>query len=116
MEFQIEKYPEEQVVCIRVPGRLTRENADALIDLLKQFTESGEVRLVLDMSATERIDSSGIGAIVSQIASLRSKQGDVRLAEVHTFVQEVLKVTHLDKILQIFSTCQEAIKSYGQKS
>jgi anti-sigma B factor antagonist len=115
MEFQIEKYPEEQVVCIRVPGRLTQENADELMSLLKQFTESGEVQLVLDMSTTERIDSSGIGAIVSQIASLRSKQGDVRLAEVQPFVQEVLKVTHLDKILKIFPTCQEAIKSYGLK-
>ncbi len=112
MSFQLRKYLDDAVTCIEIPSKLTSENSQALIDLLQELVEKGNVRIIVDLDRTKRIDSSGIGAIVSQIATLRSRQGDIRLANVHDFVREVMSVTHLDKVIRIYSNLEEAVQSY----
>lgn len=113
MAFELTRFLDETVTCIEIPSKLTTENSNTLITLLRELVEKGEVKIVVNLDRTKRIDSSGIGAIVSQIATLRAKQGDIRLANVHDFVKEVLEITHLDKVIQIYPSLEEAIRSYG---
>ena len=115
MGFSTTQFPDSEVVCVHIPPQLTSANADELIRLLRDLVEKGTVRIVLDMQETRRVDSSGIGAIVSRISYLRSHQGDVRLAAVQDFVKKVLQITHLDKILQIYPTCEKAVESFKEK-
>ena len=114
MAFPLNSYSEGRVTCIEVPARLTRDNSPDLIALLRELVEKGQVKIVVNMLQTRRIDSSGIGALVSQIATLRARQGDIRLANVHDFVREVLSITHLDQVIKIFPSLEEAVQSYGE--
>ncbi len=112
MSFRLSNFLDDTVTCIEIPSKLTTDNSQDLINLLRELVEKEQVKIVVNLDRTKRIDSSGIGAIVSQIATLRSRQGDIRLANVHDFVKEVLEVTHLDKVIKIFPTLEEAVQSY----
>jgi anti-anti-sigma factor len=62
---------------------------------------SPPLRVVLDFSQTEFIDSSGIGALVSAIKMSKSAQIAISAAGVKSNVRELLLMTGLDKILPI---------------
>ena len=60
------------------------------------------------------MDSSGLGAIVSKIAVTRSNNGDIRLAAVQKYIDYLLNLTHLNKILQIYPNIEDAVESFNQ--
>lgn len=102
-----------QIQRIQCPDRIDLNISPLLRDLLIQFTDQGKYKIIIDLSATKYIDSSGLGAIVSRIAVSRSNQGDIRLAGVKENIMNLLELTHLNKILNIYDTIDEAVASYG---
>ena len=58
--------------------------------------------------------TSGLGAIVSRIAAARSNQGDVRLASAGDSIDNLLELTHLNKILNSYKDVEQAIISYRE--
>jgi anti-sigma B factor antagonist len=68
---------------------------------------------VVDLSATEYMDSSGLGAIVSRIAVTRANQGDIRLAGPSKIVEDLLDLTQLIRILKIYKDIDSTVKSFN---
>lgn len=64
--------------------------------------------VVFALGNIEFMDSSGLGSLVS-LLKLLPAGGVVRLAEVSTALQKVLKLTRLDKVLQSFPTIAQAV-------
>jgi len=85
---------------IRTPLRLNLVNAPRLTAVVDQLIASGGPRIVVDLSGTEFIDSSGLGALVSSLKKARQAGGDLRIAGLAPQVQAVFKLTNLDRILK----------------
>ncbi|HDL18156.1 MAG TPA: anti-sigma factor antagonist, partial [Bacteroidetes bacterium] len=77
-------------------------------DLVKQ----GQFRWVMNLENTEYIDSSGLGAFVSQIAACRANRGDIHIAAPSEFVSSLLEVTHLKKVLKSFDHVRSAVEDF----
>lgn len=60
----------------------------------------GGDHVLLDLSAVDFIDSSGLGAIVS-ILKLIGSDGDLTITGVGPRVGEALRLTHLDRVLRV---------------
>ena len=112
MTFQEQKHAKSGVWVITCPARIDVNVSDELRDLITQIIAGNEFKIVLDLSDTGYIDSSGLGAIVSRISVLRSNQGDVRLAATGRNILDLLELTQLNKIIRTFPDVIEAENSF----
>lgn len=87
------------VVVIKPSGRLNMVAAPALRKELHALVESGQKRVVVDLSAIELIDSSGLGALISGLKVARQAGGDLRIAAPTRQVTTVLELTNLHRVL-----------------
>ena len=88
------------VVVVRPEGRLNMVAAPALRQELHDLVESGSNRVVVDLSGTDFIDSSGLGALISGLKVARQAGGDLRIAAPTTQVETVLALTNLNRVLR----------------
>lgn len=101
-----------KIVIIKTPERFTVEVASEFKDILNNLVQDQNYKIVIDLTATKYMDSSGLGAIVSRIAATRANQGDIRLANPNKFVEELLDLTQLMRILKIYKSQKSAINSF----
>lgn len=96
------------VVIIRPTGRLNMVAAPALREQLQGIVDGGSSRVVVDLSATEFIDSSGLGALISGLKLTRSAGGDLRIAAPTEQVITVLELTNLNRLLRAYDSADRA--------
>jgi anti-anti-sigma factor len=90
-------------------GRLTVVTAPQLRASVTERLAAGDLLIVVDLSATEFVDSSGLGALVSCLKAARQAGGDLRLVAPTEQVAMVLRMTNLDRILQPRASVDEAL-------
>jgi anti-anti-sigma factor len=66
--------------------------------------------LVIDLTAVEFCDSSGLSALLIADRQMRQHSGEIKLAGVHKKVLALLKISQLDKVFPIFDTVAKAQK------
>jgi anti-sigma B factor antagonist len=112
MEFHFSKHLEDRVAVVEIPKYLSADVSEEFKDFLYEIVEKGNHQIVIDLSRAEYVDSSGLGAIVSRLAYCRSLKGDIRLAAPSEFMSSLLKITHLDQVLKVYSDTDAAISSF----
>ncbi len=66
--------------------------------------------LIVDLSAVEFCDSSGLSALLIAVRQMRGHSGVIKLVGVHKKVLALLKISQLDKVFPIFDTVAKAQK------
>lgn len=107
MEFDTQTL-DGSVEVIRPRGRLTMISTAGLRTLVTETVDGGSTRIVVDLSATEFIDSSGLGALIAGLKTARQAGGDLRIACPTEQVEMVLKLTNLDRVLRPHPTVEGA--------
>lgn len=107
IEFQTEVV-EADAVVIRPQGRLNLLAAPRLREVVAQSVERGRPRIVVDLSETTFMDSSGLGALVAGLKSARQGGGNLRIARLSPQVEMVLTLTNLDRVLKPYSSVEDA--------
>ena len=102
----------EQVTLIEVSGRIDSMNANELGETLSKEIERGSRQIVLDLSQVSYMSSAGLRELVTAYRKLQEEGGDLRLAQPSSRVQDVLEMSGLDTIFQIFLTQTAAVGSY----
>ena len=102
----------EQVTLIEVSGRIDSMNANELGEALSGEIERGSRQIVLDLSKVSYMSSAGLRELVAAYHKLQDVSGDLRLAQPSSRVQDVLEMSGLDTIFQIFPTQVDAVGSY----
>ena len=72
------------------------------------LVEGGDTRLVLDLSAVEFLDSSGLGAMVSILKALGNR-GTVLVCGARGAVLSLFQLTRMDKVFAILPTRADAV-------
>ena len=70
----------------------------------------GVNRLIIDLSNVESCDSSGLSAILVANRIISANEGQIRLAAPSEKVHTLIKITQLDRVLQVTETVDQAIK------
>jgi anti-sigma B factor antagonist len=112
MDYPVKKEVKGEVLVLEAPQKLDTHASEFFRKQLAQLVKSGNFKLVIDLKKTTYINSTGLGAIVSQIATCRSNSGDVRLANTPDSILSLLDITHLNKVLKSFDSVKLAVKSY----
>ncbi len=78
-------------------------------DWLKEQADSGYVRLVVNLSEVNFIDSSALSTLVQGLKHCREKGGDLMLCNLQQPVRVIFELTRLDKAFGIYPSEQAAI-------
>ncbi len=68
-------------------------------------------KLIVDMTKVEFCDSSGLSALLIADRTMRQHGGSVHLVHVHKHVQDLMKITQLDRMFSIHKTVADAINN-----
>ncbi len=69
-------------------------------------------KVVIDMGNVKFIDSSGCGTLLSCLRKLVSLGGDLKLFGVQKPVHTLFELVRMHRIVEIFNTKEEAVKSF----
>src|SRR5262245_19303980 len=75
-----------------------------------------EAKVVLDCSALESIDSTGLGLLVRWLRRTRTLGGDLVLYAVQPRVREVLRVTRLAPLFELVDTEAAAVNTFQHRT
>jgi len=112
--MQITERSVADVTILELEGRLVLDEGDtALRDCVNRLVEQGRVKIVLDMRNVTRLDSAGIGMLVSKYLTAYRKGGRVKLLHLTIRGDHLLDITKLSTVFEIFESEDEAIRSFG---
>jgi anti-sigma B factor antagonist len=100
------------VVVIRLSGAIYfGEESTSLRLLVKELLEKSR-QIVLDLGDVTHIDSGGLGTLVSLYASARKVGADIKLAHIGNHTRELLQITRLVTLFEVFDTVEDAMASF----
>jgi anti-sigma B factor antagonist len=102
------------VTIIDIDGRITvQDGADIFRDVVRQLVRQGRVKLVLNFQNSSYIDSTALGEIIRAYATVTRMGGTLKLLNVTGRIHELLMVTRLLTVFDLFDAEAEAVKSFG---
>jgi len=107
---------ERQVGPVRVvelSGQLALgEGSKALSEKLESLLAEGVVNLLLECSQVYTLDSQGISALVRGFTSTGKRGGKLKLLKISTRVRNVLQITRLLTVIEVFDDEATAVASF----
>ncbi len=100
----------DAVVAEPQDERLDVSSAAGFKGQMVDAINNGSLRLVLNLSKVQFIDSSGLTAIISTIKTL-GPEGKLVVCGLNHHTRNLFKLTRLDRIIGVFNGEEEALKS-----
>ena len=115
MGFQVNTREVGKVVVIEAVGRLTlTDGRTKLRDVIHVSTGYGSKRFILNLARVEMIDSYGIGELARCYSAVRQAGGEIKLSGVSTKVSEVLEISRLNTIFEIYADEAAALQAFEE--
>jgi anti-sigma B factor antagonist len=103
------------VSVVALDGRIVLgEESNALREKVKSLIAEGKKKVVLNMANITFIDSAGLGTLVASHHSAKSQGAALKLAHLGSKFQEVLQITKLLTVFDVYSTEAEAVASFAK--
>ena len=101
------------IEIINLQGKITIGSGDSqLREVITNSLNSGKNNLLLDMSGVTTIDSSGIGELVGSYTTVTNRGGKLKLLHLPAKLNELLHVTQLITVFEVYENEQDALKSF----
>jgi anti-anti-sigma factor len=100
------------ITLLELSERLTIENVPELRDSLQNLAVQGHRFFLLDCSQISVVDSQGIGGLVRNWLSLRSRGGELKLLYPSVRLREVLQIVGLHKVIECFDDIGLALRGF----
>ena len=112
MGLEIIHREREGIKLIDLKGRIVvGEEASTFRSAIEQLAQPG-LQLVLNMQEVDYVDSTGLGAMVMCSTRIRSSSGIAKLVNVNRRNIELLVMTKIDTMFEVFDDETEAINSF----
>lgn len=113
MSLEIEQREREGIVILALHGRLiVGEPVAELRESITRLCEAGTKNILLNMAGVDYIDSTGLGGMVICFTSLRKNGGVLKLLNVTRRNIELLVLTKLTTVFELFDEEQDAVNSF----
>jgi anti-sigma B factor antagonist len=110
------------VTILTVEHGLKGEMESILKERIDQLVQEGSLQIVVDLKHVPYVDSRDIGRLIRSHLSVRQAGGRVRLCNLSGKVLDVLRMTRLDTVLDLYKSEAEALaailggKTQGRES
>ena len=112
MPISIHQREQEGIVILSLKGRLTVGESNPLREKIGQLLASGRSNIVLDLEDIDYIDSTGLGSMVICYTQVARAGGALKLTKLNRRNVELLALTRLHTVFEVFAEELDAINSY----
>ena len=112
MALDIQRREKEGITILDLKGRLVVGDASLLREKVNEEAASGKINVILNLADVDYIDSTGLGTMVICYTSLQKAGGALKLYNLNRRNIELLLLTKLSTIIELFGAEQEAINSF----
>ena len=113
MQLKLTRRTVDGILAFECNGRIVfGEESSLLRDEVKKAIGDGNNRIVLNLGEVTYIDSGGLGTLVGLHTTAHKAGGTIKLANLTKRVGDLLQVTKLLTIFEVYETEDEAIQSF----
>jgi anti-sigma B factor antagonist len=103
------------ITILDLSGRITLgEGSVVLREAVKELSAQGQIHILLNLGNVTCIDSSGIGELVGAFTSIRNAGGDLKLLNLTKKVHDLLQITKLYTVFDVWDDEASAISSFAR--
>jgi anti-sigma B factor antagonist len=95
--------------------QLIRQSRE-LQELSEGLLEQKDSKVLIDLSRVSRIDSAGLGLLMSCYSHAIRNRGMLKLLRPSPEVQKLLRLTKIDAVLEAYEDENQALQSFGAQS
>lgn len=101
------------VTVVDCSGKITLGDGSALLrKTLRGLLDEERTKILLNLGDVDYIDSSGIGELVSGFTAVKGRGGDLKLLHLTKKVKDLLQLTRLYTVFEVFSDEPAALESF----
>jgi anti-sigma B factor antagonist len=111
--MKIETRTVGDVQILDISGKITLgEGTMAVRNTVRELLKNGGKKIILNLGDVNYIDSSGIGELVSSFTTVTNGGGQLKLLNLTKKIQELLAITKLLTVFQVFNDEKTAVASF----
>ncbi len=115
MHVDVRKAGGGEVIIVDLQGRLVAGTGEELLrEVMNELVAEDWKRIVLNLSEVTKIDSSGIGELVSSFKLAKRFESSVKLVKLNRAVYDILRLSSLLPVLDIHPDEEQAIASFTE--
>ncbi|CAN5764327.1 STAS domain-containing protein [soil metagenome] len=112
-ELNISERQAGDITILDLSGKITiGEGSVALRGTIRRLLGEGRNKILLNLGSVGYIDSSGIGELVSSFTAVNKENGQLKLLNLTQKIQDLLAITKLLTVFDVFEDEGEALGSY----
>lgn len=105
------------VTIVDLAGKVTLGGSNKMLhDAIKRLVNEGKTQIILNLQKMSYIDSSGLGELVAGYSTLKAAGGALKLMGVPAKVIDLMVMTKLYTVFEIYETEAEAVGSFETPS
>lgn len=117
MGFQVSTREFDRIIIVDAVGRLTlSDSRTRLRDLIHVYTGTGHKTFLVNLAGVDFIDSDGMGELVRCYSIVRQSGGELKLVHVTRKVQDLLQITRLNTLFEIYDDEQVALQTFRKRA
>lgn len=110
MNILIDVKETESVLAVKVNGEIDAYTAPQLREKLFPLSEKEGVKMVVDLSEVNYMDSTGLGVFVGVFKNVRAHNGEFKIVGLSDRLQRLFEITGLADIIDINSQIEGGVQ------
>jgi anti-sigma B factor antagonist len=106
-EFSIDLQTANDAIVVKVYGSINSTTTPELDAKFEDLIAKKHLRIVVDLSDTDFISSSGIGILLSTVTVLRDKEGDLILMNPPKLIDDILEIMNIRSYFRSITSLDE---------
>jgi anti-sigma B factor antagonist len=110
MNISIDVKEKESMLAVKVSGEIDAYTAPQLREKLFPMSEKEGVKMVVDLSEVNYMDSTGLGVFVGVFKNVRAHNGEFKIVGLSERLQRLFEITGLADIIDINSQIEGGVQ------
>jgi anti-sigma B factor antagonist len=103
----------KNVVVLDMDGNMRIGESGVMFhSTIRRLLEEGQRKILLNLAGIDNIDSSGLGELIASHNVLKKNDGQVKLLHLTKRVRELMVITKLLTVFDVYESESEAIDSF----
>ena len=108
------KHIEPDIFVLFLIGRITMGKPCQEVEWVVDELVRGNIRkLILDISEVDRVDSTGLGMIVTSSGKLKKAGGELHVAGAKGMVHDMVHTANIHRIISFYDTLEQAVAGFS---
>jgi anti-sigma B factor antagonist len=113
-KIKVTELKDGELVVIEPKGNFVGgDETDELRDTVKQYSDKGNTKLVIDLGGVLYLNSTALGVLISAHANYAKRSGKIVLCQLNKNLENLFVITKLSLIFDSYPNKEEAIASFA---